>query len=403
MLIPLGTDRGVRRRAIVTPAIAVLTVLAYMAMEVVQQTNPDLAVRLLRTFWVVGGDDFRWWQPVTSTLLHGGLLHLLGNMLFLWVFGPPVEDRLGRFGFLVLYVAGAFAAGGLHATFEREVFEEINQVRYIPAVGASGAIAAVTGAFLVYFPKTVIRCFFFIGLTIVGVPAWWFIGMAIAWNVFAQGLGVDRGVAYLAHLGGYALGFVVAFVMLAIGASAREPYDLFSMFKQSQRRRQFRAAAGQAERRPSARARPDAELSPARVRVREEIAARRAEISRLMAEGEHDAALAAYRALVGEHADDGGAATLSRQAQYDIAARFVQAGDDADAAGAYERFLAAYPSDREAGAIGVLLARLWVRLGREGDAVAALRAIASGQDADAALLARAELESMGWAPEESSA
>lgn len=386
-----------------TPAIAALTVLAYVAMEVLRQTDPDLAGRLLRTFWVIGGDDFRWWQPVTSTLLHGGLVHLLGNMLFLWVFGPPVEDRLGRLGFLVLYVAGAFAAGGLHATFERHVIAELQQTIYVPAVGASGAIAAVTGAFLVYFPKTVIRCFFFIGLAVVGVPAWWFIGLAIAWNLFAQGLGVDRGVAYLAHLGGYALGFMVAFAMLAIGASPREPYDLVSMFKQSQRRRQFRAAAGEMQRGVKPRTKPDAELSPAKVKVREEIAARRAEISRLMAQGEHDEAMAAYRALVGEHADDGGAATLARQAQYDIAARFVQAGDDADAAGAYERLLKAYPQDREAGVIAVLLARLWVRTGRESDAVASLRAIVEGPDVEAAALARAELESMGQSPEESNA
>ncbi len=403
VLIPLGTDRGLRRPALVTPVIILITVVAYLAMSVLEAVNPDEHERLLTLFWVVGGDEFRWWQPVTSTLLHGGLWHLGGNMLFLWVFGQAVEDRLGRVGYIVLYVAGAFAAGGLHAAFER-TWEPAYQVYlYHPAVGASGAIAAVTGAFLVYFPRTVIKCFFFFGLSVVGVPAWWFIGLAICWNLFSHGLGVDRGVAYLAHLGGYGLGFSVAFAMLAIGASPREPYDLFSMFKQAKRRRQFRAAASGMDPAARVRATPEKGESRAQVRVREEIAQRRAAIARMLAEGQHAEAMDAYRALVRDHEADVGLTTLSRQAQYDLAARFVQEGADADAAGAYERFLTAYPKDREAGVIGVLLARLWARLGRADDAVGALREAAAGTDEGVRELARAELESMGHSLEESNA
>ncbi|GJM17878.1 MAG: hypothetical protein DHS20C14_00910 [Phycisphaeraceae bacterium] len=404
MLIPLGTDRGLRRSAIVTPALVVLTVVAYLAMAFLERTDVELHERLWTTFWVVGGDGFRWWQPFTSTLLHAGLLHLGGNMLFLWVFGPPVEDRLGRVGFGVLYVAGAYAAGLLHAGFEREWVEMIQAWRYTAAVGASGAIAAVTGAFLVYFPRTVIRCFWILGFGVIGVPAWWFIGFAIAWNLMATGIGADTGVAYLAHLGGYALGFGVAFVLLAFRFSPSEPYDLFSMFRQAHRRRQFRAAAEVAERsRKKVQARP-AMMGSATARARDEIAARRAEISRLLAKDKGAEACAAYRSLVADHADDGGAGTLARKAQYDIAARFVQAGEDADAAGAYERFLAAYPDDREAGMIGVLLARLWARTGRAGEAESSLRALA-GQDEDADLrgLAQQELDALMGAQKESNA
>lgn len=432
MLIPLGTDRGVRRSALVTPALVVATVVCSCAMFVLQKTDPDLHARLLHQLWVVGGDEFRWWQPVTATLLHGDLLHLAGNVLFLWVFGQAVEDRFGRLGFLALYVAGAYASGLAHAGLERawfelpsivtgpeavrvfaesrgiteqaarEILESARAGRGmwvpVPAVGASGAIAAVTGAFLVLFPRTTIRCFWIFGLNVIGVPAWWFIGLAIAWNVFAQGLGVDRGVAYLAHLGGYAFGFGCAFVLLALRVFPREPYDLFTVFRQAHRRRQFRAASATAVPRPqAAAARPSVQT-----RSIDELAERRAEVSRLLAEGDEPAAVEAYRALVRDYAHRPGPTTLSRSAQYRVAAYLYQHDRYAEAGEAYERFLDAYPGDREADAIRVLLARLWgVHLGRGGDAREALgRVIEKTADPDVRALAEGELAALAGAEED---
>jgi len=417
----------VRRSAPVTGALVAFTVACSVAMFVLERADPGLHDRLLHTFWVVGGEGFRWWQPATSTLLHGDWLHLLGNMVFLWAFGQAVEDRFGRVGFLVLYLAGAYAAGGLHAAFERvwvqpmvfadpasislfaeaqgisveaarEAFERARSAggmwSYVPAIGASGAIAAVTGAFLVLFPRTNIRCLWLLGLGVVHVPAWWLIGFSIVWNLVAQGIGTDGGVAHLAHLGGYAFGFACAFTLLALRVFPREPYDLFTVFRQAHRRRQFRAVNTEA-----ARPRPEAAAAkaPELTRSIDELAERRAEVSRLIAGDEDAAASEAYLKLVRDYAHRPGPTTLSRTAQFRVAAYLFQNDLAAEAAEAYERFLEAYPGDREAEAVRVLLARLWGgRLGRAEEARAMLvKLIEETGDPGVRTLAKDELAALG--------
>src|SRR5262249_20133954 len=148
---------------------------------------------------LVGGAHFRPWTLVTHAFLHAGWLHLLGNMVFLWVFGPNVEDRFTRIGVLIFYLVGGAAAGGAHALLEAS-----------PALGAGGAIAAVTGAYIVLFPRTLIKCIVF--LIIIGIfqiPAWIFIVLAIAKDMVWVGLPTDN-VARFAHLGGYAFGMMVS-------------------------------------------------------------------------------------------------------------------------------------------------------------------------------------------------
>ena len=427
MLIPIGTDRGTRRTPVVTGTLVALTVFAYAAMYVLEQSNPETYRRLLHTFWVVGGSGFRWWQPITSTFLHAGLIHLIGNMVFLWVFGPPVEDRYGRVGFLILYVLGAYAAGGLHAAFERQAIhpgdvrldpaairayaeaqgltlEQAHQIIvaamqgvpkwiYTPAVGASGAIAAVTGAFLVLFPRTQVRSLWLLGLGVVNVPAWWIIGLAIAFNLLSHTLGIDRGIAYLAHLGGYTLGFGLSVVLLAVRVFPREPYDLLTIFKQAQRRRQFRAATASGVTRPEKAA---AHKDDATARAIDDLAERRALVSTLLHEDDEEGAANAYRELVRDYAHKRGATTLSRSAQYRLAAYLFAQGRHEEAAGAFEHFLEAYPADREADAIRVLLARiLGEHLGRAGEAREILSGvIANSGDPGAKDLARQELEAL---------
>jgi membrane associated rhomboid family serine protease len=144
-----------------------------------------------------------------SMFLHGGWLHLAGNMLFLWIFGNNVEDRLGRVMFALFYVLGGLAATALQLMFDAS--------SAIPNVGASGAIAAVLGAYLVLFPNARIHTlviFFFI--TWVELPA---VAVLIGWFVLQlfSGVGdigsdVGGGVAYWAHVGGFAFGFLVTWV-----------------------------------------------------------------------------------------------------------------------------------------------------------------------------------------------
>jgi len=142
---------------------------------------------------------------LTSMFLHGGWMHLLGNMLFLWVFGDNMEDEMGHGGFLAFYIAGGIGAAALQIA--ADPWSEI------PMVGASGAIAAVLGGYLLLFPKARVDVLFFfiIIIRIIPIPAALVLGIWFAIQVFS-GLSVNPatgGVAYWAHAGGFVAGFVL--------------------------------------------------------------------------------------------------------------------------------------------------------------------------------------------------
>jgi rhomboid family protein len=143
----------------------------------------------------------------TSMFLHGGLLHLGGNMLFLWVFGPNVEDVLGRVRFLGFYLASGVAAAVAHTLLSVAAGDPL-----VPMVGASGAIAGVMGAYLVLFPRarvfTAVPIFFFIRF--MHLPASFFIGLwFVLQMLFAFAGDAGSGVAFFAHIGGFVFGWVV--------------------------------------------------------------------------------------------------------------------------------------------------------------------------------------------------
>jgi membrane associated rhomboid family serine protease len=166
----------------------------------------------------IGGQSFRVPQapgpdPIQLTLLssmfmHGDLLHLGGNMLFLWVFGDNVEHRAGRIPFIVAYLLAGLV-GSL-----AQILSATDSP--IPTLGASGAISGVLGAYLVLFPGNRVTVFLFRFLT--QVPALVAIGMWIAFQVFAQFAAPigEGGVAYLAHIGGFAAGVVAGLLFRAL-------------------------------------------------------------------------------------------------------------------------------------------------------------------------------------------
>lgn len=146
-----------------------------------------------------------WITLITSQFLHGGLLHIAGNMLYLWVFGNNIEDRMGHIRFLLFYlVCGVLAA--LSQWF-------FDQTSPIPLVGASGAIAGIMGAYILRFPKaqilTLLPIFFYI--TTIRIPAYLFLGFWFVQQALysVASLGVETGgggVAYWAHAGGFVFG-----------------------------------------------------------------------------------------------------------------------------------------------------------------------------------------------------
>ena len=138
----------------------------------------------------------------TSMFLHGGLMHLGGNMLFLWIFGDNIEDEMGHVPFLLFYLAAGIGAGVVHV-----ISAPGSQV---PTVGASGAIAGVMGSYLLLFPRAKVDIFLFLVIffRILPIPAWIMLGIWFALQLF-NGVGSDPttgGVAYWAHAGGFIIG-----------------------------------------------------------------------------------------------------------------------------------------------------------------------------------------------------
>jgi membrane associated rhomboid family serine protease len=156
----------------------------------------------------------------SAMFMHGGWMHLGGNMLYLWIFGDNVEDRFGHFKFLLFYLAT-----GIAATFAQYwVMPGSN----VPNVGASGAIAGVLGAYLLMFPQSRVRVL--VGNQVVAMPALVVLGLWIALQLFS-GVGsiayTDEttqdagGVAYMAHVGGFVAGFLMALIFRSGGGNPR--------------------------------------------------------------------------------------------------------------------------------------------------------------------------------------
>jgi membrane associated rhomboid family serine protease len=146
---------------------------------------------------------------LTSMFLHGSLLHLGGNMLFLWVFGNNIEDRLGHLGYLVFYVAAGVVATLAHVAVQPD--------STVPVVGASGAIAGIMGAYLVWFPNApILTLFIFFIILFRQIPAKWLLLFWVAFQ-FLEPFNPNSGVAWVAHVGGFVFGALVALVLRAVG------------------------------------------------------------------------------------------------------------------------------------------------------------------------------------------
>lgn len=169
--------------------------------EVTGQTGPYTGIELgPEAVCTFGG--YTWSTLLTSMFLHGGWLHLLGNMWFLWLFGNNVEDSMGHLRYLAFYLLVGFAADGAH------IFAEADSP--IPTVGASGAISGVMGAYLILYPKVRIHTlfWFFIFIRIVPVTAWLILAYWFFIQIFSglAGPAAQGGVAFWAHAGGFAAG-----------------------------------------------------------------------------------------------------------------------------------------------------------------------------------------------------
>ncbi len=162
-----------------------------------------------------------WYTPLTSMFLHGGWLHLAGNLWFLWIFGDNVEDAMGHARFLLFYLTCGLVAAAL------QVATQPNSV--VPMVGASGAIGGVMGAYIVLYPRVRVHMLFILGfyVTTIAVPALWMLGYWLLIQLVGASLSIGStggGTAFWAHVGGFVAGAVLSFLFRNRRLLDRHPY-----------------------------------------------------------------------------------------------------------------------------------------------------------------------------------
>jgi len=360
ILIPIGTDAPLKRRPVVNYAIIAINVAAYLLFNVLAQRFRLSELIALKRDMMLWPGSPTIWQFLTYQFLHADILHLLGNMWFLWLFGNPTNSKMGDLPYLLFYLAGGVFAGFGFALTETE----------LPCLGASGSIAAVTTAYLVFFPRSVVRMFYwifwFIGDFHVGsMPL--IIGKMILWdNIVAMRLqsGGLVTVAYEAHLAGYAFGFLGGLLLLLIHAIERDPFDILSLWSRWRRRRQFAAAvaegragspydlpAGQHEQVPLPVARP------ATGSVEHRALEIKGAISKAIDRFDLPEAARLYKQLLELDPQQ----ILPRGQQLDVANQLTSQGEYALAVEAYEKFLQRYPGGDEATQVRFLLGVICAR------------------------------------------
>ncbi|MEL7637176.1 MAG: rhomboid family intramembrane serine protease [Anaerolineaceae bacterium] len=219
-MIPIRDEIKTHRTPIVNYALVVINVLVFLWMFLNSGNLESIYYEyaLIPSNFLNGIDLGDVKDVFTSMFMHGGWMHLIGNMLYLWIFGDNIEDRLGHIGYLIFYLAGGIAAALLQTL--------ISPGSQIPMVGASGAIAGVLGAYLVMYPNSRVYTFIPIGfyarvrlMPAVVVLGMWFILQLIS-GVGSLGALDQGGTAYFAHIGGFIFGLIVGWMFKRRG---REP------------------------------------------------------------------------------------------------------------------------------------------------------------------------------------
>ena len=395
MLIPLKTDRQLRIRPRMTSALVIINMLVYLVV-LAAGTFGGSPEQIIDLGVLTSGDGFRPFALITYQFLHdpSSIFHLLFNMVFLWVFGSAVEDRMGHRLFLLFYLVGGICAGCAHMLVQPGV----------GVIGASGATAAVTGAFLALYPRgRVLVLIFFILIGIHAIRAPWLVAIYFGIDLISQlsefAGGSKRNVAYAAHLAGYAFGIVAPLLLLWMRVLPRDPEDGVALLRQWHRRREFRRlaerggtrmwdagvprpdapakeqaaaekkaarknAAAAAQKNPNAPGftpGTDPQSDEAREALRRQVSAVQDRIAALLAAGDHAGACESFVAIRAAAPEF----LLSAPLQHEIAGALFAAGHHEAARQACDDFLRGYRGDAQADEIRLMLAVLHGR--RLGD------------------------------------
>jgi len=377
ILLPIRTSIWPRRTPYANYLLIILNVLAFLITygphrEMWQGQVVSVPVHAWAKHFMLTPAQPHPWQFVSYAFLHGGWMHIVGNMFFLYLFGNNVNDKLGHIGYLAFYLAGGVFSGIGHTL--------VHLQSGIPTLGASGAVAAVTGAYLALFPQTMITVFywlfFFIGAT--NVPALYFIGfkMILIDNAIAR---YTPNVAYDAHLAGYAFGIAASVFLLASGLVKGSGLDLWAMIKRWNRRRQYRDVTssgydpftGQAVSKPVKS--KEVKKTPAQVQQEQRVEKLRKEISKRINQRNLPAAAVLYLELISIDSEQ----ILPRQHLLDIANQLASDNRPAESARAYEQFLTHYSNYEYAEQVELMVGILYSRyLNKPEQAVKHLQAAA---------------------------
>lgn len=359
-MIPISTDTPIRRTPWVNYGIIALNVLIFVVTGgVVKSDDPNNPWHKLVEWAVLDGYNPELHQFFTYQFLHADWGHIVGNMLFLWIFGNPVNAKMGHGPYVFFYLAGGiFAAVGYGYYTDSSM------------VGASGAIAAVTTAYLALFPRshiTILYWYFIIG-TFELPSIIMIVFKMIVWdNILAPSMFSNpmTKVAFGAHLAGYAFGFAAAAGMLALRFLPRDQFDIVALWRRRLQRHYAATVTGdpnaEAQLRYGRVARPvmvdGVTIRPLPNPADDQITDMRVRIAEALSQNNRDAAAELYEQLLEIDTRQ----VLGRQQQLDVANQLCALNKLPQAAAAYEKFLSYFPSSAEAVEVKLLLGIIYAR------------------------------------------
>lgn len=230
-MIPIGDDNRGRR---ISPIVNWLLIIANLLVFIYQLSLPlgeleqfvfdygAVPAQIVDAIQSPGSEQTGAYATLVSSMfMHGSFAHFIGNMLFLWIFGDNIEDAMGHLNYLAFYLIGGLVASGAHVVVDPE--------STVPMIGASGAISAVLGAYMLLFPTGMVRVLIFIGLPLIfAVPALlmlglWFLTQFLSGVASLEGTGeAAGGVAFWAHIGGFVAGALLVWVFQDPQAVSRQ-------------------------------------------------------------------------------------------------------------------------------------------------------------------------------------
>lgn len=338
MIIPLRTDSPLRNTPYMNWGLIAANVLMFIVQKIVWKDDAPGALV---------PRDPKLWAYFSYQFLHGDVLHLFGNMLFLYIFGNNVNDRMGNLGYLAFYLAGGVAAGIGHMLMDGSA----------PVIGASGSVSAVTAAYLVLLPRshiTVLVFFYIIGQY--ELPSMYFIIASFLKDFLFSLGGWESNVAHGAHLAGSVFGFVVSLTLLTTKLLPRDPMDLYAIARQWNRRRQYQDMVRQGFDPFGVTPKGAPKPSPVNPNM-DRIHDIRAQISDALAHNRLDDATKLYLELRAIDPRQ----VLALQSQLDIANQLFSTGVHGSAAEAYESLLQNYPRYEQPEQIQLMLGLLYSR------------------------------------------